>query len=187
MALGCAGLLVGSLRAGRAQAPGAGSSPAAPLPAEVAAELPGARLLGSGRLRFFGLQVYDARLWTQGRALGNEWTATPFALELQYARELKAEAIAERSLVEMRRQGEIDAVTAERWLGTMKQIFPDVQAGDRLTAVNVPGTGARFFLNGSLRGESREVEFVRVLFGIWLAPRSSEPALREALMGRRPP
>ncbi len=32
-------------------------------PAEVSSELPGARLLGSGRLTFFGLHVYDARLW----------------------------------------------------------------------------------------------------------------------------
>ena len=33
------------------------------LPAEVAAELPGAKLQGSGRLRYFGLRIYEARLW----------------------------------------------------------------------------------------------------------------------------
>ena len=32
-------------------------------PREVAAHLAQARLQGSGTLRFFGLHVYDARLW----------------------------------------------------------------------------------------------------------------------------
>ncbi|HPM68406.1 MAG TPA: hypothetical protein PLX45_19245, partial [Piscinibacter sp.] len=32
-------------------------------PPEVVAELPGAQLLGNGRLSFLGLHIYDARLW----------------------------------------------------------------------------------------------------------------------------
>jgi Chalcone isomerase-like len=152
-------------------------------PAEVVAELPGARLLGSGTLRFLGLRVYDGRLWVGATAPASDWQATPFALELQYQRNLKGELIAERSLKEMRRQGEIDDVTAERWLGNMKQLFPDVQPGHRITGVNLPGVGARFFINGQLRGELRELEFARYFFGIWLSPRTSEPAMREELLG----
>jgi hypothetical protein len=53
--------------------------------------------------------------------------------------------------------------------------------------VNVPGLGARFFVNGALRGELREPGFARSFFGIWLAPVTSEPALREALLGRSRP
>ena len=156
-------------------------------PAEVVAEVPGARLLGSGTLRFMGLRIYDGRLWVGANAPGNDWQATPFALELQYQRNLKGELIAERSLKEMRRQGEVDDVTAERWLGNMKQLFPDVQPGHRITGVNLPGVGARFFINGQLRGELREVEFARYFFGIWLSPRTSEPAMREQLLGRKAP
>ncbi len=157
------------------------------MPPELAGELPGARLQGSGRLTFLGLHVYDARLWTGAQPVGAEWSAVPFALELQYARSLSGERIAERSLTEMRRQGEIAEAVAERWLGNMKQLFPDVTAGDRITGLNLPGTGARFFVNGSFRGEPREADFARMFFGIWLSPRTSEPALREALLGRRAP
>ena len=153
-------------------------------PAEVVAEVPGARLLGSGTLRFLGLRVYDGLLWVGAGAPGSDWQATPLALELQYQRNLKGELIAERSLKEMRRQGEIDEVTAERWLGNMKQLFPDVEPGHRITGVNLPGVGARFFVNGQLRGELREVDFARFFFGIWLSPRTSEPAMREQLLGR---
>ena len=156
-------------------------------PAELSGQLPGARLLGTARLRVFGLHIYDARLWAGALPPGADWAAVPFALELQYARGLKGEQIAERSLAEMRRQGEIDTITAERWLGNMKQLFPDVQAGDRITGVNLPGVGARFFVNGALRGEPREIEFARTFFGIWLSPRTSEPAMREQLLGRKAP
>jgi hypothetical protein len=166
----------------RAQSP-----PVAGAPPELAADLPGARLQGSGRLRFLGLHIYDARLWCGAQAVGAEWAAAPFAIELIYARSLDGEQIAERSLKEMRRQGDIDAVAAERWLGNMKQLFPNVSAGDRVTGLNLPGTGARFYVNGNFRGEPREVDFARLFFGIWLSPRTSEPALRDALLGRKPP
>jgi hypothetical protein len=166
---------------------GAARGPHAPppggAPAEVTAEITGARLLGSGTLRFMGLRVYDARLWAGVAAPGPDWQAAPFALELQYLRNLKGSAIAERSLKEMERQGEISAVDGERWLGNMQQLFPDVKPGDRITGVNLPGVGARFFLNGQARGELREVAFARLFFGIWLSPRTSEPAMREQLLG----
>jgi hypothetical protein len=44
---------------------------------------------------------------------------------------------------------------------------------------------ARFWLNGQPRGELRDAEFTRLFFGIWLSPRTSQPRLREALLGSR--
>lgn len=155
-------------------------------PPEVASELPGARLQGGGRMRFMGFRVYDARLWTGAQRAGADWASVPLALELEYARHLVGTRIAERSLDEMRRQAEIGAEPAARWLATMKTLFPDVDEGDRITGVQRPGEGARFFFNGALRGEVRDPEFARLFFGIWLSPRTSEPALREALLGARP-
>ena len=153
-------------------------------PAEVATEVPGARLRGSGTLRFLGLRVYDARLWTGAAALGADWAAAPLALELEYARSLDGGRIAERSLTEMRRQGDIAADVAERWLAAMKELFPNVKAGDRITGINVPGLGARFFINGRLKGEVRDLSFARYFFGIWLSPKTSESALRDTLLGK---
>ena len=155
----------------------------AALPAEVAADLPAARVLGRGRITFFGLQVYDVRLWLAQATLPAEWHTAPFALELVYARSLSGSMIADRSLTEMKRQGDIAADVAQRWLETMKAAFPDVKDGDRITGLNLPGRGARFYFNGSLRSEPRDSDFARVFFGIWLSPKTSEPALRKALLG----
>jgi hypothetical protein len=154
-------------------------------PAEMLSEWPSARLQGSGRLRFLGLHVYDIRLWTPEPRLGeDDWSKAPLALEIEYARALVGKLIAERSLGEMRRSGPIAAETESRWLGAMNDLFPDVKAGDRITGVQRPGTTTRFFYNGALRGEVRDADFTRRFFGIWLAPATSEPKLRESLLGR---
>jgi len=153
------------------------------VPPEVAAELGAARLHGSGRLRFLGLHVYDARLWSAAPLTPTDWPTSALALEIEYARRLEGAAIAERSLQEMRRQREIARDTAERWLAQLKAIVPDVVAGDRITGVLLPATGVRFFANGAARGEVRDAEFARLFFGIWLSEQSSQPALRSALLG----
>ena len=159
------------------------TQPVAP-PTEVASELPGPKLLGSGQLRFMGLRIYEARLWLGAAPLAADWAAVSLALELEYARGLSGAQIAERSITEMRRQGEMTAADAERWLGALQQIVPDVKSGDRITGVNVPGMGARFFINGRLKGDIRDPQFARLFFGIWLSPKTSEPALRDALLGK---
>jgi hypothetical protein len=153
-------------------------------PPEVAGGLPDPRLVGQGRLTFLLLHVYDIRLWTTADFAPERWAEAPLALEITYARTLYGDAIAERSLEEMQRQGELPAGRGEAWLAEMKRLFPDVRAGDRLTGVHSPGQGARFYLNGQLRGAVRDPDFTRRFFGIWLSAQTSEPGLRERLFGR---
>jgi hypothetical protein len=173
------------LTAAAAWAVGSQAQAAAGLPPEVAADVPGAKLIGEGRLRFLGLRIYDARLWS-AQPPASDWSAAPLALELRYARSLDGAKIADRSLDEMRRQGDIEPAVAQRWLAAMTQLFPDVKENDRITGVLLPGLGARFFFNGQARGDLRDVRFARLFFGIWLSPKTSEPALRESLLGGAP-
>lgn len=156
-------------------------SAATALPTELA-ELPDWRLQGEGRLRFFGLLVYEIRLWAAARP-GPQWWTAPMALELAYARSLQGREIAARSLLEMRRQQEIDEPTARRWLAEMEAAFPDVQAGDRLSGRLEPERGTRFFVNGAPGRQLADPLFGRLFFGIWLSPQTSEPALRKQLLG----
>lgn len=170
------GAAVGSARA---NVPAAGIA----RPREVDAELPTATLRGQGRLRFLGLSIYDARLWVTAGFDPKSYFASPLALEIVYARSLKGRLIAERTLDEMQRVDGIEDDQAERWLQSMTAIFPDVAAGDRITGVLRPGESARFFANASPRGEIAEPDFARRFFSIWLGPQTSEPTLRQALLG----
>ncbi len=163
--------------------PGSVWARAAAAPAEVKAELAGSRLHGTGRFSYFGLTVYDARLWVGERFDALRVAQEPLALELQYARAIEGRAIAERSLVEMQRGGGISEAQAARWLAEMTRLFPDVTRGSRLTGVQRPNESARFFFNGDWRGEVRDPDFAPRFFGIWLAPQTSAPKLRQGLLG----
>ena len=162
---------------------GAGARAQPALPAEVAAELPGARLLGSGRMTYFGLHIYDARLWVTDTFNADNFAKLPLALELEYARTLVGKLIAERSLDEMKRVGGFSEEQGQRWLAAMTRVFPDVRKGNRLTGVHRPGESARFFLDGNPRGDVSDADFAGRFFGIWLSPQTSEPKLRAALLG----
>ncbi len=164
----------------------ASSADARTAPPEITTELPGARLQGEGQLRFFGMAVYRARLWVNEDFDTAQPTHHPLALELIYSRRLTGRLIAERSLTEMRRSGEVSNEQAERWLAAMTEAFPDVQAGDRITGINHPGRTARFQVNGRFKAEIADPVFAQRFFGIWLSPQSSEPALRQQLLGNPP-
>ena len=166
-------MLAGAAGAARSQA----------VPREVAAHLAQARLQGSGALRFFGLHVYDARLWVGPQFDPAEPAAAELALELEYARAFKGARIAERSLVEMQRGDPFGVADGERWLAAMRRLFPDVRAGDRLSALNRPGEGLAFFLNAGALGVLPEAGFARRFLAIWLGPQTSEPGLLRQLLG----
>lgn len=152
------------------------------LRAELKDLLPHNRLVGKGRLTYWGFQVYDARLWATPGFSANNLAAQAFALELAYLRDFAKVDVAARSITEMRRSASIDEAQAKAWTAEMLRVLPDVKKGDRIMGLNLPGVGALFLVNGKPSGEIHDVEFARLFFGIWLSPNTSEPKLRSALL-----
>jgi hypothetical protein len=148
----------------------------------VSAALQDKQLQGNARLRVWGFEVYDASLWAGPGFDAQRYAQHRFGLELSYLRSFKGRNIAERSIDEMRGIADITPEQATRWLAAMSELFPDVERGDRITGVHVPGSGARFYLNGKLRGELADEAFSRLFFGIWLSPKTSQPAMRATLL-----
>lgn len=172
-----------ALLAVAAVAIGAGSSARASVaPQEIRTALPTAVLSGSTRFTYWGFSVYDASLWVVPGFEAREFERHRFALHLQYLRNFSNAAITERSVLEMARQS---GATAERravWTQWLRNAFPDVRVGDRITGVNQPGEGALFLTNGRPTGKVPDPAFARLFFGIWLAGDTSEPAMRTALL-----
>lgn len=147
--------------------------------------LPDAVPLGSGAFRWFGLKLYDAKLWAKKRsASADDWINTPLALELTYTRTLHGTRIAEASIDEMKKLGIGTATQQRAWLDAMKQVFPNVDEGTQLVGLYQPGQATRFFRDGVAIGEVSDPEFGPAFFSIWLHPRTSAPKLRAALLGK---
>ncbi|MEW5887364.1 MAG: chalcone isomerase family protein [Pseudomonadota bacterium] len=145
--------------------------------------VPGLRWSGQGLLRVWGFEVYRARLWVGPRFNPADHASDALALELEYLRAFSAASIASRSIEEMRRQQHIAPDQGERWQRALQAVLPDVRAGDRLLGVYRPGQAAQFRQPNRVLGEVPDALFARLFFGIWLAPTTSEPGLRAALLG----
>jgi hypothetical protein len=154
----------------------------APLPDAVARALPDLRLAGTGRLRWYGLHIYDAALWVRDGLFDPR---REFALDIRYARNVPGQRLARTSIEEMRRLGFSDQARLQHWEREMARVFPDVGKGERLTGVHRPGMGAEFYHDGRLAGVIADADFARAFFSIWLDPRTREPGLRQSLIGSR--
>jgi hypothetical protein len=161
-------------------------SSASGTPDHVSRYIDDARPAGRGRLTWFGLHVYDARLFVPRGFDAADPAAQPFALELTYARNLDGRAIAARSHDEIARLGFGSAAQRERWLEQMTALFPDVRAGQRLAGIYRPGGATRFYVDGRALGEIDDPDFGRAFFAIWLDPRTSAPQLRASLLSPAP-
>ena len=144
------------------------------------AQIPDASLVGEGRLKVLFWKVFDAQLY----APAGEWSMQkPFALSLAYLRRLKGDKIAERTIDEIRDQGFSDEAKLEAWFAQIVAIFPDVDSRTTITGVFNEQKQTLFFMNGSFIGRIEDPEFGENFFNIWLGEKSSQPKLRNQLIG----
>ncbi len=152
-------------------------------PPELGGHLGKVVLSGRKRFTFFGFAVYDASLWVEPGFRAQDYERHGFALDLLYQRDFSNADITRRSIEEMSRLAPLAGERKQTWEGWLRTAFPDVRKGDRITGIHRPAAGAVFLTNGRLTGRIDDPEFARLFFGIWLSPDTSEPALRQALLG----
>lgn len=146
------------------------------------------KLMGAGPLRWFGLKVYEARLFGSTELKNQrQWKTLPLALELTYSRNIQGSAIAKASDDEIARLGFGNAEQRQRWSTKMSEIFPNVKAGDQIIGIYQPSADAqkssvKFLFNGKTIGTIEDPEFGIAFFSIWLDERTRENSLRTALL-----
>jgi hypothetical protein len=147
-------------------------------------QLPQAKPLGSGDLRWFGLKIYTAKLWSEQTRFDPN---SQFALELTYHRSISREQFVSSSLDEITRLfgNRYPAPTLKRWEAEMQRAFIDVKEGDQLIGVYLPNVGCRFYSSRQLLAEIRDPEFAKAFFAIWFDERTKDSGLRAQLLGSR--
>jgi hypothetical protein len=150
-------------------------------PLELPPHLSAAKIQGSGRLTWWGLHIYDAAFYRLGGMSSPE-----FALDLRYQKSLAGNAIASRSVDEMKKLGVPD-VQASMWGKELASFLPNVEPGQTLTAVYSPKQGTVFYHDGKRIAQIQGSDFSKAFFGIWLDPKTSAPKLRTDLLGQTCP
>lgn len=148
----------------------------------IRSSVPDAAEVGRGVFTYAFWDVYEATLY----APQGEWSPTkPFALSIEYFREIQGKDIADTSVQEMRKQGFTDEAKLALWGGQMRDIFPNVKKGVVLSAVYIPQQKTVFYHGSDVVGVIQGDEFGESFFDIWLGEKTSKPKLRQALLGQK--
>lgn len=135
--------------------------------------------VGAGQLKWWGMTVYDARLYASG---GSYRPDQPHAIEITYNFSFSGEQLARSSLEEIERLFGRQS-NREALLEVFESLFPDVGKGDRIIAVHHPGSHVEFYRDTTLLGRIEDRELAAMFFAIWLDPRTREHELRANLLG----
>lgn len=142
--------------------------------------VPNAKKIGESKLSVMLWDVYNATLY----APNGKWSfEKPFALELEYLRDFSGEKIANRSVQEIRKQGFQNEIKLATWHTQMRDIFPDVNDGDKIVGFYTSKGETVFYDGNNELGHITDPEFSRQFFSIWLSPKTSAPNLRLSLIG----
>ncbi|PSL20230.1 chalcone isomerase family protein [Shimia abyssi] len=147
---------------------------------EVAATLGQPAELGSGDFRWLGFKVYEAQLYTQ-QGKGFRWER-PFALQLDYARKVRARVLLKASLEELERMEGAREDHLE--IGAKLSVcFRDVRPGDRVVAAPKSADQLEFWVNGAQTCTLRHAGIRARYLGIWLSDQARDQSLAKRLRG----
>jgi len=153
------------------------------LPGPAAAVLPNPKKMGEATMRWFGLKLYECQLWSEKAPAQFNFKTDKHYLELVYARNFDGDKIAEKSRQEIESQGTAKNAPLDQWQKKLTEVIPNVSKGTRLAALYVPNKSMTLFKDGQAVGEVTDPELAAAFMGIWLDPKTSEPGLREKLIG----
>jgi hypothetical protein len=139
-------------------------------------------LVGEARLKVLFWPVYDSRLYSENGSYRD--TQRPVKLEIQYLRDIDAQALIEQTGNEWQQQN-IPVQQRQLWLQALSELWPDVSKNDVLTLHIDEQNKSTFYRNGAVLGSIDDVYFGQSFLGIWLSPDTSRPRLRQNLMGLR--
>ncbi len=135
---------------------------------------------GEARLTVMFWDVYDSTLYApQGEYRPG---VRPLRLEIRYLRNIKAKDLVKQTRKEWQAQG-VMTPEHDQWLAELGTFWPDVADNDTITLDLDAAGAATFSFNGEVVGQIADAQFGEDFAGIWLAPSTTRPELRAALIG----
>jgi hypothetical protein len=157
----------------------AGSILAKDLPLPLKERTPPLTLRGTATLHWFGLHVYDVSLYTEGQPYT---TNTTSVLSLQYAISIKHKRLQATTLDEWKRLKIATPEQREKWIAQLDGMWPDIKAGEQLSAYFQKDGATTFYCGDRLLGEITDAAFGPAFFAIWLDAGCRYPKVRDGLL-----
>ena len=153
------------------------SSVASDMPKE---EFSSPSIIGEGTLKVFFMEIYDLRLVADSPTFS--WQ-NKFKLDFFYTRDLKKDSVINSSIKELRRQSSVSESDIESWQGYLEQSIKPAQVGTHASVVWNPEGRITFHYENNDPTTIEDEDFARAFLNIWLGEETSQPKLRNQLLG----
>jgi Chalcone isomerase-like len=147
------------------------------LPAPLVAEGFEAQRVGVGLLKWFGLDIYEAALWTPDGTFADTFAVEPVAFTLAYRRSFSRDRLIDITRTAWSELALANDEQRARWSRELATIWTDVRKGSNLTTLVLPSGETRFYDADRLLGRIDDPAFGPAFLRIWLDARVADTAL----------
>jgi hypothetical protein len=137
------------------------------------------KIRGTHNYTYYVFDVYQATLFMDKKC---HYPQCNFVLQINYKSAFDGIDIVESSIQEINNQHNLDAKTKNIYKGILGKIFPNVKQDDIIKGEMLNGK-AIFYLNNKFIGKINDTQLAQYFFDIWLSPKTSEPKMRQTLLG----
>ena len=139
------------------------------------------KLLGQAKFSVLFWDIYNSKLLTTDGEQPFSSACQSSLFEIHYLRDISKKELLDNTVKQWRHLA-LDETKYKAYVPLLAAIWPDLKAGDRLAMLNQTGT-TDFYLNSKKIGEIESIDFAKTFLRIWLDENTSEPKLRQQLLG----
>lgn len=137
--------------------------------------------VGTATFSFWLWDIYESRLMTNNGDFDQNLKQGATLYEIRYLRDIKSTDLIKHTIEQWQHLG-YQKNSYQRFIPLLKQSWPDIYKGDRLTLL-INGEQSAFYYNQTLTMVIQDKQFARMFLDIWLSERTSQPKLRAQLLG----
>ena len=145
------------------------------------AELPDLKLVGSGKLKVFFMDIYKLRLYS---ANGRYSSEDNFVLEFEYFKPVSKSTIVDASISELSKLYDVTVEQKKLWRQILNRGISDMVTGETAAVIFLKTGKIKFYLLNRLQASFDAPKFKKYFASIWLGKKSSRPKLKQQLLGQ---
>lgn len=126
--------------------------------------------------------VYESELSTSSGEYPDTSSEEVLIYKINYLRDVTSKELI-KSTIEQWEHLNIEVSVYKPFIPELNKIWPDIKSGDSLALVVKQNMNA-FYYNNKFIGSIDDAEFAKTFLDIWLSEKTSEPELRNSLLGK---
>lgn len=139
------------------------------------------QLLGKAKFSVLFWDIYESQLLTTDGRQPFSNLCQHSLFEIHYLRDISQKELVENTIAQWRHLA-LHENEYSAFIPLLENIWPDIKAGDQLAMLNQTGRTV-FYLNQQKIGQIENLAFAKAFLRIWLDEKTSEPELRQQLLG----